>query len=39
MKIAFALFVLLTLTVPVAAQDFVKERLEKSPRHHEWVDS
>ncbi len=22
---------------PVSAQDFVKERLEKSPRHHEWV--
>ncbi len=38
MKIAFALFVLLTLTVPLAAQDFVKERLEKSPRHHEWVE-
>ena len=27
----------LCLAAPVTAQDFVKERLEKSPRHHEWV--
>jgi carboxymethylenebutenolidase len=24
-------------TVPAAAQDYALERLEKSPRHHEWV--
>src|SRR5262245_21613201 len=31
---------LLAALVPVAlapAQDYVKERLDKSPRHHEWV--
>lgn len=25
------------LAAPAAGQDLVKERLEKSPRHHEWV--
>src|SRR5262245_5305768 len=25
------------LALPAAAQDYVKQRLEKSPRHHEWV--
>src|SRR5438552_13645920 len=29
--------VLACLTAPAAAQDFAKERLNKSPRHHEWV--
>jgi carboxymethylenebutenolidase len=37
MKKALALVAFLALIVPVAAQEFVKERLEKSPRHHEWV--
>lgn len=35
MKRACALIALLVL--PAFAQDQVKERLEKSPRHHEWV--
>lgn len=35
MKRAFALIALLVF--PVCAQDPTKERLEKSPRHHEWV--
>ncbi len=26
-----------TFITPLAAQDFAKERLDKSPRHHEWV--
>jgi carboxymethylenebutenolidase len=38
MKQATALLVVLALSAPAAAQDFVKERLEKSPRHHEWVE-
>jgi carboxymethylenebutenolidase len=29
--------VLAVLAAPVSAQDFAKERLNKSPRHHEWV--
>lgn len=32
-----ALFVALGLGMPAWGQDFVKDRLEKSPRHHEWV--
>src|SRR5215467_2634274 len=28
----------IALLVSFSAQDPVKERLEKSPRHHEWVD-
>jgi carboxymethylenebutenolidase len=28
----------IVLAWPAAAQDYVKERLEKSPRHHEWVE-
>jgi carboxymethylenebutenolidase len=31
------LFVLLSLAVSVSAQDWAKPRLEKSPRHLEWV--
>lgn len=27
-----------SLTASTSAQDFAKERLEKSPRHHEWVE-
>src|SRR5207237_2615505 len=33
----FVLLVLAGLAAPMAAQDFAKERLNKSPRHHEWV--
>src|SRR5688500_1728539 len=28
---------LLSLTLPAAAQDAVKKRLDNSPRHHEWA--
>jgi carboxymethylenebutenolidase len=38
MKRATALLVLFALAAPASAQDFVKDRLEKSPRHHEWVE-
>jgi carboxymethylenebutenolidase len=38
MKEAMTLLVLLGLAAAAPAQDYVKERLEKSPRHHEWVD-
>jgi carboxymethylenebutenolidase len=37
MKGTMALLAALVLTASASAQDFVKERLEKSPRHHEWV--
>lgn len=33
----FAAALVLLACVSASAQDFVKERLEKSPRHHEWV--
>lgn len=33
-----SLFVLLCLILPAAAQDWARARLEKSPRHLEWVD-
>lgn len=32
-----AVIVAVLLVLPVSAQDPVKDRLEKSPRHHEWV--
>jgi carboxymethylenebutenolidase len=32
-----ALLVIAGLTAPLAAQDFAKEKLNKSPRHQEWV--
>src|SRR5271170_8255264 len=39
---ALAVFALLCCTVPfsqpVLAQDWARQRLEKSPRHQEWVD-
>jgi carboxymethylenebutenolidase len=38
MKEAMTLAVVLACTASAPAQDFVKERLEKSPRHHEWVE-
>jgi carboxymethylenebutenolidase len=31
------LILLMLATFPLAAQDYVKQRLEKSPRHAEWV--
>jgi len=37
MKHALSLGMLLALTAAAPAQDYVKERLNKSPRHHEWV--
>jgi carboxymethylenebutenolidase len=38
MKELMTLLVVLGLASAVSAQDYVKERLEKSPRHHEWVE-
>src|SRR5438067_7661744 len=38
MKHALSLGMLLALTAAAPAQDYVKERLNKSPRHHEWVE-
>ena len=29
---------ILIAAVPLFAQDWAKARLDKSPRHHEWVD-
>src|SRR5207302_10388841 len=37
MNRVIALTVLAGLAGPVSAQDIAKERLNKSPRHHEWV--
>jgi carboxymethylenebutenolidase len=37
MKTILASTLVLTLATAASAQDFVKERLDKSPRHHEWV--
>jgi carboxymethylenebutenolidase len=37
MKEATALLLVLGLAAAGSAQDFAKARLEKSPRHHEWV--
>jgi carboxymethylenebutenolidase len=37
MKRILVLLVLAALAAPASAQDFAKERLNKSPRHHEWV--
>jgi dienelactone hydrolase len=37
MKRLVILTVLAGLAMPVLAQDFAKERLNKSSRHHEWV--
>jgi carboxymethylenebutenolidase len=38
MKRALCIAVVLGLALTAPGQDFVKERLEKSPRHHEWVE-
>ena len=38
MREAVALAMLFALTAAAPAQDYVKERLNKSPRHHEWVE-
>jgi carboxymethylenebutenolidase len=38
MREAMTLLVVLGLATALPAQDYVKERLEKSPRHHEWVE-
>jgi carboxymethylenebutenolidase len=37
MKIAILGAAMALLAVPASAQDFARERLEKSPRHGEWV--
>jgi carboxymethylenebutenolidase len=37
MKRLVAVTVVIGLALPAAAQDFAKDRLNKSPRHHEWV--
>jgi len=38
MKKFLAVFLFLVIVLPLCAQDYVKQRLEKSPRHSEWVD-
>jgi carboxymethylenebutenolidase len=38
MKESTALLVLLAVAASAPAQDWVKARLDKSPRHHEWVE-
>jgi len=38
MKRALCIAAVLGLALTAPGQDFVKERLEKSPRHHEWVE-
>src|SRR5262245_41736902 len=38
MKPALCIALVLGLALTAPGQDFVKERLEKSPRHHEWVE-
>jgi carboxymethylenebutenolidase len=37
MKGLLTAIIVASLATPLAAQDFAKERLNKSPRHHEWV--
>ena len=37
-KIAFAVFALVSCALTAHAQEWAKQRLEKSPRHQEWVD-
>src|SRR5438876_3819139 len=37
MRQMLSLFVAMGLAMPATAQDYVKQRLNKSPRHHEWV--
>src|SRR5580704_16087135 len=37
-KIALAVLAILSCTFSAHAQDWAKDRLEKSPRHQEWVD-
>lgn len=38
MKKVFGILLLLCLAAPSFGQDYVKQRLEKSPRHGEWID-
>lgn len=38
MKNSLAVLFFLVIVLPLSAQDYVKQRLEKSPRHSEWVD-
>jgi carboxymethylenebutenolidase len=37
MKHLLTVVIFASMAAPLAAQDFAKERLNKSPRHHEWV--
>lgn len=37
MKKYILLILLIVIALPLAAQDYVKQRLEKSPRHAEWI--
>src|SRR5215831_13371667 len=37
MKRLIALLTIAVVSNPASAQEFAKERLSKSPRHHEWV--
>lgn len=38
MKKAFLVLFALMIAIPALSQDYVNQRLEKSPRHLEWVD-
>src|SRR5262245_22481679 len=38
MKKALGILLFLLVTLPIFGQEYVKQRLEKSPRHSEWVD-
>src|SRR6516225_9531360 len=38
MRVLVASLAVLGVVAACSAQDFAKQRLEKSPRHHEWVD-
>jgi len=38
MKRLAASILTLVCALPVSAQEFAKEKLDKSPRHHDWVD-
>lgn len=39
MRLIVALAASAAISMPLFAQDWAKDRLEKSPRHHEWVET
>jgi carboxymethylenebutenolidase len=38
MKTVISIVILIAATLPIGAQEHVTQRLERSPRHHEWVE-